>query len=241
MKIIRIIFLLAICKPCVAQEDKSYHMMPAPSVVIGGSFQKFDNLNSRISNLPQYKQLPSSMGTIELGWLKEHRRFVSGAGIYLGSSMSGDPSEKSSALRSMGIHAEIGYNLLDSKKIILYPLAGIGYEKYQARFFKDNSTVDFNDVLQSPTVQNSIDPVSFRNSFFTYRLGMGISLKSPKYPSNSIGLQAGYVGSFSSNEWKSNDSQDLRNAPSDKLSKIYVGLVLTFSPWGMMKENHESK
>ena len=238
MKIIRVILLLAICNPCLAQEDKSYHLMPAPSIVIGGSFQKFDNLNSRVANFPQYKQLPSAMGTIELGWLKEHHRFISGAGIFIGSSMSGNRNEKSSSLRSMGVHAEIGYNLLDSKKVILYPLAGIGYEKYQAKFFIDNSAVDFNNVLQSPAVQNSIDPVSFRNSFFTYRLGMGISFRSPKYPSNSIGLQAGYVGSFSSNSWKSNDGQDLMNAPSDKLSKIYVGLVLTFSPWGMMKEMH---
>ena len=152
--------------------------------------------------------------------------------------MSGDRNEKSSSLRSMGVHAEIGYNLLNSKMVLLYPLAGLGYEMYQARFFKDNSSVDFNDVLQSSTVQNSITPVTFKNSFFNYRLGFGISLKSPKYPSNSIGLQAGYVGSFSSISWRGNDNQDLMNAPKDKLSRIYVGLVLAFSPWGMMKDMH---
>jgi len=214
---------------------------PQATLIFGAGFEKFNGLNSRVANLPQYKTLPGYTGTVELGWLKERHRFVSNVGINLGSSMSGDRNQKSSTLHSAGAHADIGYDVIGTKMLMLYPLAGIGYEMYQARFYKDNSGVDFNDVLQSAALQNSISSVSFRNSFFTYRLGIGVAIRSQKYPSSSIGLQAGYTGSFSSHAWKSNENQDLNNAPVDKLSKIYVGLVLACSPWEMMKGAHGHK
>ena len=234
MKYISIIFFLALCAPCFAQPDKMDHFMPDPTLIIGGSFQKFNGLNDRISNFQQYKKLPDYTATLEIGWLKEHKRVVSAAGINIASSMSGNHNEKSSSLRSLGAHADIGYDLVKSKMVMLYPLIGIGYEMYQARFFQDNSSVDFNNVAQSPTLQNSIGPVAFTNAFLTYRAGLGFAVHSQKYPGNSIGLQAGYSGSFSSHAWKSNEGQTLSNAPEDKLSKVFVGLVFTCSPMSMM-------
>ncbi len=117
---------------------------------------------------------------------------------------------------------------------MLYPLVGLGFEKYQARFFKYNSSVDFDDVLSSSTVQNNIHSLDLTNSFFNYRFGFGVAFKNPKFPSSSIGIQAGYTGSFQSNAWKSNQDQSLQNAPEDKLSRFYFGLVLTGRP-GYMK------
>ncbi|MES1225260.1 MAG: hypothetical protein ABUT20_57795, partial [Bacteroidota bacterium] len=173
-----------------------------------------------------------------LGWLKARKRIVSVAGITIGNSMSGDRHEKSSALNSLGIYAGIGYNVIGSKTITLYPMLGLGYERYKAQFYKDNSAVDFDQVLQSAAVQNSISSVSFRNGFFTYRAGAGVAFHLNKDPGTSFGMQAGYVGSFSSNEWRSNEDQDLMNAPKDKLSRIYLGVVIAFSPWEMMKGMH---
>ncbi len=62
-----------------------------------------------------------------------------------------------------------------------------------------------------------------------------VAFKSPKYPSSSIGLQAGYTGSFTKNDWKTNDGQTLGNAPEDRISQFYISLILTNKPWMMMR------
>jgi hypothetical protein len=120
------------------------------------------------------------------------------------------------------------------ERITFYPFAGLGAQKYQALFYRDNSSINFDDVLASPAVQNSISSVKFNNGFLVYRLGFGFSLKSPKYPA-SIGVQAGYTGSFKKNAWRSNEGQTLRNAPEDRISQFYISLVLTNKPWMMMR------
>ena len=215
--------------------DKKERFMPVITRGIGASFQKFDGINNRVAGLPQYKQLKDYTATLSLGWLKEYNHFISGADAMVGSSMSGDRDKRSSTIRYIGAGFYLGYNVLNSKTIMLYPLAGLGFQKYQARFFKDNSAVDFNNVLVSPATQNNIRPVDFKNSFLTYRVGFGLAFKNPKYPSSSIGLQAAYTGGFKSRAWKSSDDQTLANAPEDNLSQFHVGLIFTMAPWFMMK------
>jgi hypothetical protein len=234
MKIITSLLLLCFALTCSAQDYKKKDFMPSITRSIGGSFQQFDGLNGRVANLPQYEQLKDYAATLGLGWFKEKNQIISNMGIGIGSTMSGHRDEKSSTVRFIGFNADIGYDVLKNEKITLYPLVGLGFQKYQAKFYKDNSQVDFDDVLESPAVQNSIQSVKFNNSFFVYRAGLGVAFKSPKYPSNSIGLQAGYTGSFRKNEWRSNEDQTLNNAPSDRIGQIFVSLVLTSKPW-MMK------
>jgi len=228
-KIISFLFL-GIASASYAQHSG---VTPMASFTIGGSFQQFDGLNSRIAGVPQYKQLKDHAATLGIGWLKERNRVISNGGITIGSSMGGDNDEKSSTIRYYSITADIGYDVLKSERTMLYPFAGLGFQKYQAIFYKDNSAVLFDDVLQSTEVQNSIRSVRFNNPFFVYRLGFGFSLKSPKYPSCSIGIQAGYTGSFITNSWKSSENQSLGKAPQDKVSQFFVGLVLTSRPMFM--------
>jgi len=211
-------------------QDRKSNFIPQMFHGIGGSFQEFDGLNSRIANFPQYKALRDHMGTLQLGWFKERNRLISGLAFTAGSSMSGDRDKKSSTLRFIGFSADIGYNILNSERMMLYPLAGLGYERYQARFFKDNSNVDFNTILQSAEIQNRLEPVDFKNSFLTYRLGAGFSIKAPKNPSHSIGLQAGYIGSFKDHAWRSNENQELMNAPEDGVGRIFVTLTFMSQP-----------
>lgn len=175
------------------------------------------------------------MGTLQLGWLKEHNKVISQFGFLAGSSMSGDRDERSSTVRFLGIGADMGYNVLNSQFVMVYPMVGLGYEKYQAKFFRDNTGVDFNNVLESPTVQNNLEPLAMKNSFVTYRAGVGFALKSPKNPARSIGLQAGYVGSFKDHEWRSKSNQKLNNSPEDGIGRIYVSLVFLGQPGGCMK------
>jgi hypothetical protein len=147
--------------------------------------------------------------------------------------MSGRQDKKSSTVRYIGLNLDLGYDLLKNEKIMLYPLAGLGLQGYQALVHKDNSNVAFNDVLQSQAVQNSISSVKFNNAFLVYRLGVGVSIKSPKCPSSSIGIQAGYAGSFKKNSWRSNENQVLNNSPEDKISQFYISLMFMNKPWTM--------
>ena len=230
MKVIISILLLGTALSANAQHHKKDKFMPMFTHSIGGSFQKFDGLNSRVAGLPQFKQLKDNTGTLGLGWLKEDKRVVTSGTINIGSSMSGHHDEKSSTIRYGTINLDLGYDLIKSERVMLYPFAGLGFQHYQAIFFKDNSGVAFDDVLQSATVKNNISSVRFNNSFFVYRLGLGFAVQSPKCPGSSIGLQAGFAGSFKNHAWKSNENQTLSNAPVDKINQFFAGIVFTSTP-----------
>jgi hypothetical protein len=234
MKTILSLLLACLCLSAIGQEEKMDQMVPEMSRGAGVSFQKFDGLNNRIANFPQYKQIRNATGVLQLGMFKESHQFISQINLMAGSSMSGDRNTKSSTIRYIGAGLDIGYDFIKSSKVALYPLVGIGYQAYQARFFRDNSAVDFNTVLQSTTTQSDIKALDLTNGFLNYRLGAGISAKSPKYHC-SIGVQVMYVGSFQDRDWRSGENQTLSNAPSDRLSQIYAGLVLTCRPFFMMR------
>lgn len=231
MKITFLILCAAISVSSFAQTDKKqWEKVPMLSThSIGISFQKFEGLNQSIAAFPQYKGLRDYMGTLSMGSLMVQKNFITGITLTGGSSMSGDRDKKSSALRFLGAQLNFGYDVIPSEKFMLYPLVGIGFEGYQAKFYKDNSSVNFTDVLNSSTTQNNIRPVKFTNKFATYNLGLGFTVKAPKC-SSSIGIQAGYSGSFKDMAWKSSDMQQLANAPADNLSRFQVGLVFSGMP-----------
>lgn len=239
MKNMMLVLLCAVGFSAYAQEgkdkkDKWHHMKgdaPVMTRGLGVSFQKFDALNSRIAGFTQFKGLPDHMWTISGGSMHTHKNFISQFTIGAGSSLTGKPDKMSSSMRYVGGGIDFGYDLIPSETIMLYPLVGIGAETYSAKFYKDVSAVDFDVAATSSTVQNSNRPVKFNNSFLTYRLGLGFSFKTPKHP-GSIGLQAGYTGSFKDRSWKTSDNQILGNAPKDGLSRFAVSLV--FTGGGMM-------
>ena len=66
---------------------------------LGVSFQQFDNLNSRISGLPQYEALKNPMWTISLGSVHVMKNVVSQITATAGGTMSGNRDKKSSTLR----------------------------------------------------------------------------------------------------------------------------------------------
>lgn len=231
MKISILLLMTTLSLSSFAQKDSSREFVP-PILYrsLGVSFQKFDGLNSRIATRPEFKTLRDYTATLEVGSVRVFKRFVSDFILTAGSSMSGDREKKSSTLRYLGVGIDFGYDLIKNENIMLYPLVGIGGQNYQARFYKDNSLVNFNDVLQSSATQNNIRPVDFKNAFFNYRLGLGFAVRSAKHPYSSIGLRVGYNGSFKDKAWKSSDNQTLAGAPVDKLSQFNVALVFTSMP-----------
>jgi opacity protein-like surface antigen len=230
MKNTILLCLLTFSIASVAQNHKTGNYSGRMMHGVGITFQEFDGLEGRLENLSQYKGLKDHMATLQLGMLKEYNRVISNMVFTAGTSMSGDRKKASSTLRFLGVSADIGYNVLNSQRVTLYPMAGLGYEKYQAKFFKDNSSVDFNTVLQSATELNSLRPVDFKNSFLTYRLGAGFAIKSSKNSNHSIGFQAGYISSFKDHDWKSSEHQELKNAPEDGLRRFYATLTLMCQP-----------
>jgi len=194
------------------------------SFSVGISFQKFDHLNSRISNFPQYKQLKDQAAIITLGSLNQYKGFVSGMDLSLGSSMSGHRGKKSSSINFAGASLDFGYDVLPNKRILLYPFAGLEWEFYRAKYFKDNSGTDFDDVAGSSAIQNSIRPFFLNNNWFGWRVGLGVVVKAPN-GKDAVGIKAGFTRSFTDRGWKSENNQTLGNSPSDYLQRGFVSLV----------------
>ncbi|MES1222220.1 MAG: hypothetical protein ABUT20_42385, partial [Bacteroidota bacterium] len=135
MKTILSLFLLFTGFAGFAQIDKMADYVPEMSRSAGVSFQKFNGLNNRIAGFPQYKEVKDATGVLQLGWLRERHQFVTQMNLMAGSSMSGDRDTRSSTIRYLGAGLDIGYDVIKSEKISLYPMIGIGYQAYQARFF----------------------------------------------------------------------------------------------------------
>jgi len=216
-----------------ANWEKMKQYMPVMVKTGGVSFQEFDGLNARIAGFPQYKPVRGHTWNVGLGSMHNIKGFISQLNVTAGSSLTGDPDERSSTVRSLGGSLDLGYDVIPGA-FMLYPMAGIGTQSYHAIFYKDVNAVDFDDVANSPTLQNSIRSVKFTNRFTTYRFGLGLGFKSPT--GHSIGVQGHYEGSFKTNKpWRSSENQSLNGAPVDELNRISVGLVITGSMMGMMK------
>ena len=234
MKTIMLIAFSIFSLSVVAQEkpdkkakwDKIKSMKPIMTHGIGVSFQNFDNLNHRIAGFPQYDGLNNRIWTLSAGSMHVMNNFISQMTISGGSSLTGKPSKKSSTLRTIGGGIDLGYDVIPSQTVMLYPLVGLGAETFHAIYYKDVSVVEFDAVANSTTVQNSIRKTKFVNSAFTYRLGLGMSVKSPK-DNGTIGIQAGYVSGFQAERWKSAEYQNLNNAPKDRVQRFAVSLVFT--------------
>ncbi|HMI78684.1 MAG TPA: hypothetical protein VK484_07815 [Ferruginibacter sp.] len=231
MKTIILILLCSISVSLSAQDkkawnDKMHKYAPMMMRGIGVTFQEFEGLNSRIAEFPEYKQTRNHMWTISAGSMHVMKNFISQLSVTGGSSLTGDPDERSSTMRTLSGGFDLGYDLIPADMIMLYPMVGIGGECYTAVFYKDVNAVDFDDVACSPGVQNSIRSVKFKNSFVTYRFGLGLAFKSLKHP-GTIGIQGGYTGAFKERTWRSAENQFLNGAPSDDINRWSVSLVLT--------------
>ncbi len=244
MKSVITIFLCIVSISLTAQDrpptkkahwEKMKNYKPIMVKTAGVSFQEFENLNSRIGGFSQYKQMKKHMYTLSLGSMHVIKNFIHTASISVGSSLSGDPDEKSSAVRFLAGGLDFGYDVIPAARVMLYPTVGIGAEKYHAVFYKDVNAVTFNNVANSSAAQNDIRSVKFVNNFMTYRLGLGLGFKSPD-GGHSIGLQGMYIGSFKDDKaWRSGESQLLSGAPVDDLERIAVSLVITGSMMGKGK------
>ncbi len=194
----------------------------------GISFQKFSNLNSRIKAYPQYEQLKNTTGTLHFGFFTEYDKFIVGYSANFGSSLSGDKNKKSSSTRFLGGSIDVGYNLIKTSRVSLFPYVGLGYEQFTASFNRDISSVAFDSVLATNNARKNTEQLVFTNAFALYRVGISTFVTSRKRPQSSLGLQVGYTGSFGEKDWKINNTQTLLNSPKDKLSKVSASILIRY-------------
>lgn len=194
----------------------------------GISFQKFENLNKRIVSNPQYAPLKNSTGTLQFGLFAERKKLITAYSLNVGSSLSGKKDTKSTATSFLGLSADVGYAIFKTKRVSLYPFAGLGYERYKAVFNRDISALPFDSVLQSNSFQQRAENLVFYNSFIVYRLGGGMIVSSKKHVHNSFGLQVSYTGGFGEQEWRINKTQSLLNSPKDKLAKLSASILFRY-------------
>jgi hypothetical protein len=226
-----LLFSLAIACNAFSQAKKSVEFIPQLTSGIGVSLQQFNGLNDRIKKYPVYRPLDGYALTLELGTLNQYKRFMSDMNLLGGSSFSGH-SGRGSVVRYLAVNIGWGYDLVQEKNILIYPMVGLEGEIFQARFFRDNSSVPFDNLVQDPTVQNDLTSLDFVNRFFSYRLGVGFSLSSERHRSGTIGLRAFYTGSFVKQPWKSRQGQKLADVPYDHLSQFHFALII-----GMQEES----
>lgn len=203
----------------------------------GISFQKFDNLNNRVTANPIYEPIKSNVGTFQFGFIGERNKVSYNTGITVGNSFSGKKETRSTSSRVFGYSLDIAYKVFAKNRFSIAPFAGIGLDNYTIKFNRDNSSVPFDSVLANANILQKTSPVVFHNTFFNYRAGLSFTYKSSKMPQNAVGLEAGYSGSFSKSDWKINSTQTLNSSPVDGLSKIYGQLIFRYQISGDKKQH----
>ena len=190
--------------------------------------QDFSNLNNRIAAHLEFEQLENATWGAVLGWVAEAENVIFDYHFSFGGNKSGDAEKKHTNLFSFGWYAEFGYNFSKNKKIRFYPLVSGGYESFQAKLYKDISSIPFDTLLVSPPAQQQTESIGFSDSYFIYKLGAGLDFLKNKKHFRGIGIRAGYAGNITNRDWKTNDGQSLFNAPKDKLSQWFVAINFMF-------------
>jgi hypothetical protein len=195
----------------------------------GYQYQSFGNLSNRIGSRPEFEKPGSSMANIFLGINKENSGFIRDFQVHFSASTKGDDEKRNTSILGGGAAFTVGYNFSKKANFRIYPFVGVSGETYYAKFNRDISSISFDSILVSNTVQQRTEPVSFTNMFFCYQGGIAVDFINTKYRFlRSIGLRASYTGSFKSRNWRVNDNQLIANAPSDRIGQFNGSLLFSF-------------
>ena len=194
----------------------------------GASYQRFPAISANIVSAANYKKPNPIIGTLHFGLITERDKTIFKYFLNGGNGFSGNKKTQSTATKMIGFSVDFGYYLINQKRFAIYPLAGLGYDRYTLILNRDNSVIPFDSVLQNPATRQRTNPVKLSNTFFHYRIGAGIKFNSVKHPRNSIGFDAGYGSSFKGNDWKINNTQTLAQSPNEKLSKYFALILISY-------------
>lgn len=222
------IFLLAIPALVFCQDAEAKKATRFLYHSHGVSFQKFKNLNQRVTTNNLYEPVGNNVATFQFGFIAERKNFFYNTGLTIGSSFTGKKNTRSTNIKVLEYNVDIGYNILQSNRFIVAPILGLGYSMYNVRYFRDLSSIPFDTIVASVPAQSQTGAFSLENSFINYRAGLNLTVKSTRNNHSAVALQVGYVHSFSDNDWKVNKFQTLANSPNDALSKVFTNLVFRY-------------
>ncbi len=194
----------------------------------GISFQQFTAINKRIAANPMYQQTKNSTGTLDFGFITNYKKVAISYNLNAGNSLSGNRNKRSTSINFLGGSVDVLFPVYKVKTITVNPFVGLGFEKFKVKLNKDLSTVPFDSLLGSNNNQQLIGNLQFSNAFALYRFGLQVVIQSNKKLKNSVGLQVGYLNSFTKNDWKANDTQSVLNAPKDKLAKLFASIIFRY-------------
>ena len=194
----------------------------------GLSFQKFSNLNKRVTANPLYEPIKNNVATFQFGYIAERKKLSYNIGITIGSSFSGKKNTRSTNIRILEYSLDGAYNAFQKNRFSIAPFVGLALDNYTIKFNRDNSAVPFDSVVASTNLLQKTASLVFKNTFINYRAGINFTYKSVRKSGNAVGLQVGYAGGFSNNDWKINSIQALADSPKDALSKVFTHLVFTY-------------
>lgn len=194
----------------------------------GATYQNFPAINGSIAGSGNYKKPNPIIGTLNFGFITERNKSFFKYFLNGGNGFSGNKKTQSTTTKMLGLSVDFGYYVITKKQFAIYPIAGLGYDRYTLVLNKNNSTIPFDSVLQNPVTRQQTSPVKLSNTFLHYRIGAGIKINSVKHPRNSIGFDAGYGSSFTHNDWKINNTQTLAKSPDEKLSKYFAHILISY-------------
>lgn len=225
---------------CIQLQAQSKHISKKSHYIYhshGISFQKYTNLKARITSNPKYEHIPTSMGTLQLGFITVANKLSFTTGATVGNSLSGNKKTRSTACKMLGASIDVGYNLYAKDRLAITPFIGLEVENHTVQFNKDNSTIAFDSILSNTNIAQSVMPVIFYNTFFNYRTGITLSYKSIQNKRSSVGLQVGYSGSFAVTDWKINTTQTLATSPKDGLYKAFANVIFRYQFFSKKKQS----
>ncbi len=187
--------------------------------------QSFNNLNTTIASLGNlYEKTPQSIIAWNLGYLNESDLILFKTNIGFGRGTKGNSERKNTVINYFTGSWDIGINLSKGKNTRISPFAGLGGSSFTVTLNKDLANINFNDVLQSSSIQANTTPVKISNMFFNYRVGLAVDFFNPKNNNQALSLFVLYCGSFKNRSWKVNMEQQVANAPIDGLSQLNAGI-----------------
>jgi len=116
---------------------------------------------------------------------------------------------------------DVGYVLLNSKKILLYPLVGFGGGSYTINIY-DPASTDFNSLLANPRRGTQL-----RTEQFILDLGLQANLFIFQTKFFSVGVKGGYQLSPVEASW-TDANGTLANGPEFSANALYGQINLTF-------------
>ncbi|TYR37433.1 hypothetical protein FXV77_05360 [Sphingobacterium phlebotomi] len=212
-----ILIFIALCYylsevPILAQQEERVKLPFEFTVSAGAEINNFSNLNARLKDLGLDKTKPVMLSG-GIGVAYDFNPVMLGTSISAGTSGFGDRSGHQSYWRGY-----FSSNRIRSGNIIFSPELGLGYQQLSNNVVKEGLQGEFNDFLISTPNQTRLEHKGTA-------LDVGISLK--KVTSSRIDpfLRIGYRHGLKSSSWKIQGA-DADNVPSDRISNVYVQLLL---------------